>query len=340
MSAIPTTGAAEANEPAVLIRRVRPAEYDAVAELLTRTYDQFVPAPYLETLRDVRSRDEDDGVDVLVAVDRNRGGLCGSTTFVQPGSDLLDVARPGEAGMRMLAVDPGARKHGIGGALIVECAARARYAGAHALTFGTMDAMTDAARLYGRLGFARAVDRDLRLPSGHALRGYEMAVRPGPLVRRATPEEFAAVGELTVSAYVGDGHLPADDGYVAELRDAGRRASEADLLVAVDRTTGDLLGTLTYCSPGSPYAEIARPEEAEFRMLAVAPSARRRGAAEALVRRVLRRARSEGKRAVALSSTTGMTGAHRLYRRLGFRPTGRDWEPEPGLTLLVFSREV
>jgi hypothetical protein len=36
-----------------------------------------------------------------------------------------------------------------------------------------------------------------------------------------------------------------------------------------------------------------------------------------------------------------MTAAHRLYERLGFkRAPERDWTPLPGITLLIYTREL
>lgn len=327
-----------------LVREVRPAEYTATGELLAATYAPFVTTPYLATLRDVAARAGDGTVEVLVALTPSTGRLLGTATFVRPGSGLLDVARTGEAGMRMLAVDTTARNRGVGAALVSECVARAGYVGGTALTLATLDAMTDAARLYTRLGFSRASDRDLRLPSGYALRGYEKPVRTWPAVRRATAGELAGIGDLTVNAYLAGGPSFAgtlSGGYLDELRDAEDRSREAELFVAVDRDTGELQGSVTYCASSSSYAEIARPGEAEFRMLAVAPAARRQGVGEALVRRVLQQARADGNHAVVLSSCDAMTAAHRLYRRLGFRrEPERDWRPVPDLTLAVFTREV
>ncbi|UQS23132.1 GNAT family N-acetyltransferase [Amycolatopsis thermalba] len=154
-------------------------------------------------------------------------------------------------------------------------------------------------------------------------------------VRPARPEEFAAVGALTVSAYVADGLIAADDDYVRELSDAAHRAAHAELLVATD--DDGLLGSVTIVRPGTHYSEIARDGELEFRMLATAPAARGRGVGELLTRTVVEKAREIGASAVVMSSLDAMKTAHRLYERLGFsRLPERDWEPLPGRWLRAF----
>ncbi|WIY02731.1 GNAT family N-acetyltransferase [Amycolatopsis mongoliensis] len=159
-------------------------------------------------------------------------------------------------------------------------------------------------------------------------------------IRPPRPEEYAAAGEVTVQAYDVDGHLADDVGYDAMLRDVASRAELAEVLVAVD-SAGEVLGTVTVVRPGSPYAEISRPGELEFRMLAVAPSARGRGVGEALTRAVLERARALGIRRVVLSSLDRMHSAHRLYERLGFaRLTERDWQPFPHISLIAYQIDV
>lgn len=158
------------------------------------------------------------------------------------------------------------------------------------------------------------------------------------MVRPAHPDELDNVGQLTVAAFVGDGYANPTGSYVAELADAARRARDAELLVAVD-AENTLLGTVTICMPGSRLGQLSRTGELEFRMLAVAHRARRRGVGELLVRAVLARAGEVGARRVVLSSAAEMRGAHRLYARLGFtRLPHLDWCPMPGVTLLAFGR--
>jgi GNAT superfamily N-acetyltransferase len=161
------------------------------------------------------------------------------------------------------------------------------------------------------------------------------------ILRPAQPDEYAEVGELTLAAYVADGYLDNDADYAADLRGAERRAVEAELMVAVDRDSDDLLGTVTYAVSGSPYAEISQPGEAEFRMLAVTPAARGRGIGLALVHWCIEQARAQGHRALVLSSLDRMHTAHRLYERIGFtRMPERDWAPAPNISLIAYRLEL
>ncbi|QLQ37649.1 GNAT family N-acetyltransferase [Micromonospora robiginosa] len=158
----------------------------------------------------------------------------------------------------------------------------------------------------------------------------------GPLVRRAEPADFPAVARLTVAAYEADGQLKAENGYAAVLADVAGRAGTGEVLVAVDEAGGDVLGSVTFVLSGTPYAELAGPGEAEFRMLAVDPAAQGRGAGAALARACVARAAELGCAAVVICVRAGMSAsARRLYGRLGFvRAPEKDWAPAPGVDLL------
>jgi GNAT superfamily N-acetyltransferase len=161
------------------------------------------------------------------------------------------------------------------------------------------------------------------------------------ILRRAQPEELTAVGELTLAAYVADGYLDNDDDYATALRAAAHRAAEAELVVAVDPVSHELLGTVTFCLSGSHYAEISVVGEAEFRMLAVAPAARGRGIGADLARWCVDQAREQGCTALVISSLDRMKSAHRLYERMGFRRLPeRDWAPAPDITLIAYRLDL
>ncbi|ALC20953.1 GNAT family N-acetyltransferase [Streptomyces pristinaespiralis] len=163
-------------------------------------------------------------------------------------------------------------------------------------------------------------------------------------IRRIEPEEHTALGELTARAYLDGGLLALgeEDPYLEVLRDVAGRAARAEVYVAVDER-GTLLGGVAFVPAGGPFADIAGPGEAEFRMLAVAAAARGRGAGEALVRTCVERARATpGCVRLVLSTQPTMYAAHRIYDRLGFvRTPDRDWEPVPDLvSLLTYALEL
>ncbi|HEY7486860.1 MAG TPA: GNAT family N-acetyltransferase [Streptosporangiaceae bacterium] len=158
----------------------------------------------------------------------------------------------------------------------------------------------------------------------------------GLVLRPAHPDEYDLIGELTVTAYVGGGFVDAGSDYVPTLRDSATRSKEAELLVA--ELDGTIVGTVTYSPGGGAYSNIGDAEDAEFRMLAVATSARGRGVGAALVRLCVDKARAAGCTALRLSTQTDMVAAQRLYRRLGFvRTPERDWRLSSGFTLITYA---
>lgn len=154
------------------------------------------------------------------------------------------------------------------------------------------------------------------------------------VVNAATDDQYRDIASVSVRAYLPSG-LPSDHPYFARLRDVAVRAEEAEVWVATEH--GRVLGSLTWCPPGSAWREIGQPGEAEFRMLAVDPPEQGRGVGRALVQAVIDRARADGDTAVVLSSATWMHAAHHLYERMGFARTPElDWSPGPGVELITY----
>ncbi len=159
----------------------------------------------------------------------------------------------------------------------------------------------------------------------------------GVTIREALPAELDAAGEVVVRAY---GTLPGPrhNAYLAFIRDAAQRARHCSILVAIDASSGELLGSVSYVPDSrNPYAEVERDGEAGFRMLGVAPEARGRGIGEALVRTCIARAQAAGRSGIAISTSPRMEAAHRLYERLGFqRAPDRDHNPVPEVQLWAY----
>ena len=164
----------------------------------------------------------------------------------------------------------------------------------------------------------------------------------GFTIRAARPEDYARLGDLTAAAYLDDGLLDfgSGDPYLAVLRDVASRAEHAEVLVAVD-AAGTVLGGVTFVGSQGRFADIAGPDEAEFRTLAVAPEGRGQGVGTALVRECIDRSRALGRRRIVLSTQPMMHAAHRVYERFGFvRVPERDWNPIEDLRLLVYVLEL
>lgn len=159
------------------------------------------------------------------------------------------------------------------------------------------------------------------------------------VVRDAEPADLQSVADLVVRCYVGEGFVDPASPYVHELRDVHGRVRDAEVLVACEGD--DVVGTVTFCRAGTPWAEVSGPGEAEFRMLAVAADRRRGGVGRRLVEACLARAAHAGAVRLVMSTTPGMVLAHRLYEQMGFvRLPARDWFPRPEVGLLVYGRDL
>jgi ribosomal protein S18 acetylase RimI-like enzyme len=136
------------------------------------------------------------------------------------------------------------------------------------------------------------------------------------------------IGELTALAYLADGLIDNAHPYIPLLRNAAARAEHAVLLAMLDGEGGEgkVLGTLTLVPPGSLFAELAKEDEFELRMLAVSPLERGRGIGKELTLAAMDMAVERGATRVVLSTMETMRVAHRLYERLGFtRRPDLDW---------------
>jgi len=144
-----------------------------------------------------------------------------------------------------------------------------------------------------------------------------VTIRPLADTDAEAEAEADALRRLTLDVYLeAFGSLP--DDYLAELADVRGRAGKALVLVAVD-DGATVLGGITYVDRPGPLASIDRPDQAELRMLAVAPDAQGRGIGTALVQACLDRARGDRKREVTLHTAAFMRTAQRIYERAGFR---------------------
>lgn len=160
----------------LVIRPVRPEEHSAVGELVVGAYRAGGHLQrdegYGVHLADVAGRADEHPV--LVA--ERDGVLVGTVTICPPGTSHSKDARDDEVEFRYLGVVQAAWGTGVADALVAACDDWAREAGAAALVLSAIDWNEPATRLYERLGFERAPERDREPAPGIVLQVWRREV--------------------------------------------------------------------------------------------------------------------------------------------------------------------
>ena len=160
---------------ALVVRVARPEEYELVGDLTVEVYVHgglvSPESSYVKTLRNAGDRAEK--AELLVAEVGGEGA--GAVAYCPPDSPYAELAGPGEAELRMLAVLEKARGKGAGRAMVTACVERARAAGLRGLRLSTQRNMRAAQRMYERLGFVRTPERDWAPAPGVDLLTYALA---------------------------------------------------------------------------------------------------------------------------------------------------------------------
>ena len=158
-----------------------------------------------------------------------------------------------------------------------------------------------------------------------------------PTVRVALPEDRDSLVRLTRAAYAEYAHLMAPSAWAAlEAAIESSLADDRGVIRLVAEVDGAIGGSAALYAPdAAAYGSLASATPwPEVRLVAVAPSARGRGIARALVEECIRRARASGATALGLHTSRSMRAAMRLYERLGFvRDPEHDFQP-PGAELV------
>jgi GNAT superfamily N-acetyltransferase len=192
----------------ITVRVARPEEYERVGALTYAAYSA-IPVDHLwggydteildtatraehgdilvaVTVRTQRAPRAKPGSDVTVRTQRaprakpgshvtDDDSVVGAVMYVDnPASEWLEWTEPGESQFRLLAVDPTAREHGAGTALVQACIERASTAG-HSILIHTTPWMVAAHRIYQHFGFVRRPDRDVPYETWSAGRELELA---------------------------------------------------------------------------------------------------------------------------------------------------------------------
>jgi ribosomal protein S18 acetylase RimI-like enzyme len=159
----------------IQIRAVLPGEYEDAGSLTQRAYAEYARPgdplweDYFGMLADIGRRARFATVLVAVADERIVGT---ATVELDRTIDGTGGLRPGQANIRLLAVDPSARGHGVGRRLVEACVQAARRAGKQVVTLHTTEQMAAARHLYRSLGFRRNRSGDVALHPGLVLQAF------------------------------------------------------------------------------------------------------------------------------------------------------------------------
>ena len=166
-------------DPGYAIREIHPSEHEALGAITVAAYEAAgdeLDGDYREELADVSARAAI--AKVLVAVDPDGTVLGGVTYIPAPGTSMSEVARDGEAEIRMLAVDRRTWGRGVGRSLTKACLDRARAEGRTGVALLTRPWNTAAHDLYASFGFRRDPERDWEYEPGQRLWAWALAFDP------------------------------------------------------------------------------------------------------------------------------------------------------------------
>ena len=169
----------------ISIRDVLEGDREAAREVTLAAYEEYaksMPPLFWENYRKniEESLDAKEPAQHIVA--EYAGKIVGSVLLYPPVASTYGVAtgeRTALPEMRLLAVHPAMRGHGIGNALTRECVQRAQRAGAPALGLHTTDMMQTAMQMYERMGFVRAPEFDFHPTENTLIKGYRLDLGQG-----------------------------------------------------------------------------------------------------------------------------------------------------------------
>jgi ribosomal protein S18 acetylase RimI-like enzyme len=165
------------SSPTFQIRDARDDEHAAIRALTWAAYAEYAtimtPPAWAGLEQALRQALDADAIRIVAERD---GALVGSVMLFAPSAASYGApeARSSVPELRLLAVAPEARGAGVGEALVAACVARARQLGASAIGLHTSESMQAAIRIYTRMGFVRAPERDFQPPGAELVQAYEL----------------------------------------------------------------------------------------------------------------------------------------------------------------------
>jgi GNAT superfamily N-acetyltransferase len=167
----------------LVLRDARPDERETIAALTRAAYGEYATVMTPEAWQELADAVESGLASTAPAeriVAELDGRVVGGAALFAANVDAYSHAegakRLGWPEVRLVAVHPEARGHGIARALMNECVRRARGAGATAIGIHTSKSMGAAMALYLSMGFVRVPEEDFQPPGAELVEGYKLAL--------------------------------------------------------------------------------------------------------------------------------------------------------------------
>jgi len=164
----------------IYIRNAEPGEMEKIAGLVRDAYQQYERTLSEQAWRFYRSAISGagtlDGSQVIIA--EYNGKLAGTVSLYLEMPLSAKETWPGKwAGIRLLAVHPGYRGHGIGHALVEECINRCSRHGSPAIALHSTREMIVARHIYERAGFKRIPEYDFQPLPDVSIMAYTLDIK-------------------------------------------------------------------------------------------------------------------------------------------------------------------
>lgn len=162
----------------LILRDARPNDATAIHDVTLAAYQQYAPTmgPLWNMYRDDIEKTIANPSPAAQIVAAQDGKIVGTvllfpsgTEFDVPDGTKFKLSFPE---IRLLAVLPAARGHGIGAALTRECMERAKKAGDSAIALHTTELMQTAKQMYEKMGFVRTPETDFEPAPNVLIMGY------------------------------------------------------------------------------------------------------------------------------------------------------------------------
>lgn len=164
-------------------------------------------------------------------------------------------------------------------------------------------------------------------------------------IRNALKSEIEFIRKQRIEAYSEHAEAVSKEHWEALKQAISSNAdSQPDVELIVAEEQGKIIGSVVLFPAKTDAYEgyVEELDYPEIRMLAVAPDARGKGAASALISECIERTKKKGFKAVGLHTGEFMKNAIKLYERLGFeRLPQYDFQPaNDGVTVKAFRRLI